>query len=236
MKLTNKAYFVAGTDTGVGKTLVCAALSLASQNYFDRCALIKPVQTGVSGKGDDDVSYYRQMLPESVVIKNFGMFRAPLSPHEAAILEERDIDPETLVREIKQTIADFPITIIEGVGGLMVPLTRQYHVIDLIKDLNISVILVTANRLGTLNHSLLSLAALKSYAIEVAAVLLNTRRIMEDDLSQTRNFVSLRTLVPDVPLLEISYVNNPNDPQMIREIFSKEILSFDHAEIRKGHA
>jgi malonyl-CoA O-methyltransferase len=156
--------FVTGTDTGVGKTLLCAVLARAwNADYW------KPLQTGVAEEPSDTETVARlAQLPEHRLHPSAYLLQAPLSPWAAAPLENMTIDATTLA--LPNTTAPL---IVEGAGGLYVPLDDHHMMIDLIAKLGVPVILTARSTLGTLNHTLLSLQALRERAIPVAGVVMN---------------------------------------------------------------
>lgn len=155
-------FFVTGTDTDVGKTVACAWLMLhTGARYW------KPVQAGLdetdeatvrrlTGAGDDRIAPTRYSLPE------------PLSPHEAARRAGIAIDIDSL----HAPGGDAPL-VVEGAGGVLVPLNDEALVIDLIEQLRLPVILVCRTTLGTINHTLLSLKVLRARNIHVAGAILS---------------------------------------------------------------
>lgn len=156
-------YFVAGSDTEVGKTVVAACLVRAlDADYW------KPVETGLE-QGSDTTEVLRLTgLPADRLHPSAYALQVPLSPHEAARLEGVEIALDAFV---------LPATgrplVVEGAGGLMVPLNRRHFMIDLIERLGLPVILVVRSGLGTINHTLLSLDALRSRSLPVEGVILN---------------------------------------------------------------
>jgi len=151
--------FVSGTDTNVGKTLISSWLTLHTGfSYF------KPIQTGTQ-EGRDSIEVGNlsctQIYPESF------KFQAPLSPHLAAKKEEDEIELDKIFLPQSDRL------IIEGAGGLLVPINEQYLMIDLIKKLETPVILVSRSGLGTINHTLLSLEALRSRNVQILGVIMN---------------------------------------------------------------
>jgi dethiobiotin synthase len=157
--------FVTGTDTDVGKTVVSAALVLGLDGYY-----WKPVQAGTEPTTDSAQVRAWTGLPPDRVIPETYVLREPMSPHAAAALEGVELD----VGRILQTPlpADRPL-VIEGAGGLLVPLTRTKFVADLIEGLDAQVVLVARTGLGTINHTLLSLAELARRSIPVLGVVMN---------------------------------------------------------------
>ncbi|MFM7428023.1 MAG: dethiobiotin synthase [Elainella sp.] len=157
-------FFVTGTDTNVGKTVTSAMLTLGLN-----AAYWKPVQSGLEPITDTD--YVRQVtqLDESHFLPERVRLTEPLSPHASAAIDGIEI-----------SLADFQLPtstqshlVVEGAGGLLVPLNDRDFVIDLIKRLDLPVCLVARSSLGTINHTLLSIAALRRAEIPILGVILN---------------------------------------------------------------
>ena len=159
-----RGVFVTGTDTGVGKTVAAACLARAW-----RAGYWKPVQTGTA-TGDDDTETVAALagVPSDRIVAPAYALRAPLSPHAAAELEGVRIAMEA----IGMPATSFPL-VVEGAGGIMVPLNDTSFMIDLMARLNLPVVLVARSGLGTINHTLLSLAALRARDLPVPGVILN---------------------------------------------------------------
>lgn len=180
-------YFITGTDTGVGKTVVTAALARQLLCNKAPVRVIKPVQTGCLE--DDDMEFCRKTASEFGDLSTETLFRfvPPTSPHLAA----REAGVSITVDEIESRIGEFDgITLIEGAGGLLVPLNDEETMLDLIERLKLPVILVLANRLGAINHTLLSLEALHNRGIEVFCVVFNHLSPCEneqEDIIQSEN-------------------------------------------------
>jgi dethiobiotin synthetase len=155
-----KPIFITGTGTGVGKTLVAAIVAEALQaDYW------KPVQAGFE-KGTDSL-WVEQMISnkKTVIHQEVYKFKMAASPHIAAIAEQKKIILKDIVHHLPKTKKQL---IIEGAGGLMVPLNKKKFVLHLIKKLKARVIIVSKNELGSINHSLLTAAILKKEKIDVA--------------------------------------------------------------------
>ncbi|HEX4273187.1 MAG TPA: dethiobiotin synthase [Rhizomicrobium sp.] len=148
-------FVVTGTDTNIGKTIFCAGLcGFLGARYW------KPVQSGLEEQTDSEVVAEFsgvEVVPEAYRLK------LPASPHQAAAEEEVAIDPDAL------TPPDGPV-VIEGAGGLMVPLTRETLFIDVFARWRIPLILCARTRLGTINHTLLSLEAIRARDIPLLGV------------------------------------------------------------------
>jgi dethiobiotin synthetase len=160
---SKKPLFVTGIGTGIGKTLVSAVLvEKLKADYW------KPVQSGDLDKSD---SLSVQSLISNTVTKihpESYKLTQPFSPHKSAAIDGITIDPDTI--NLPKTNNSL---IVEGAGGLMVPLNNEFLIIDLIKKLNIEVVLVSQNYLGSINHTLLSIHALKNYGIPIRGIIFN---------------------------------------------------------------
>ena len=157
-----KAFIVAGTDTGVGKTVVSAMLTLGLDGAY-----WKPIQSGTEGGTDRDVVTRLTGLPSSRFLPERYRLRHPLSPHHAAELDGIEIDPKDL--HLPRDVPAGPL-IVEGAGGVLVPITRTFLQADLFARWRTAVILVSRTSLGTINHTLLSLEALQRRSIPVLGV------------------------------------------------------------------
>lgn len=151
---------IAGTDTGIGKTVFAAALTRALDGTY-----FKPVQSGLKGETDTEAAMRLSGLGPDHYLPEIYRLTAPLSPHRAAELDGVTIDPSALA--LPRT--ERPL-IVETAGGLMVPLTRNLLSIDLVASWRAPVVLCARTLLGTINHSLLSLEALKARDIEVLGI------------------------------------------------------------------
>jgi len=169
-----KGLAVIGTDTGVGKTVVASMLMAASGpsvHYW------KPVQTGAMGESepDDDTGRVRELAhldPQRVAQPTYR-FALPASPHHAAMVEGRSLCLDDItVQAQKLTRTEGSRWVVEGVGGVMVPLSNDVLWTDLHRALNLPAILVSSTRLGTINHTLLTLAQCRQEGVDVLGVVL----------------------------------------------------------------
>jgi dethiobiotin synthetase len=157
-------YFVTGTDTGVGKTVLSALLCVAlDASYW------KPIQTGTEVDSDSrTVAELARLAPEKILQEAY-QFAPAVSPHLAARLAGVRID----LAKIKLPVIakDAPL-IVEGAGGVLVPINECDLMVDLIRQLGLPVLLAARSSLGTINHTTLSLAALRNAGVEVAGVVM----------------------------------------------------------------
>ena len=162
-KRSIKKFFITGTDTSVGKTLFCSILM--DKFLYDYW---KPIQTG--NKNDNDTIYIKKIckIPSNRFYKPAFSFRKSLSPHQAAKYENVSIN----LNNIKKPITNNPL-IIEGIGGILVPLNNKNLIIDLIKKLKFPVIIVSRSTLGTINHTLMTIKILRQNKIKIYGVVLN---------------------------------------------------------------
>jgi dethiobiotin synthetase len=172
-----RGVFVTGTDTGVGKSVLAAALCAALTARGERVAAFKPVVTGLDdppGEWPPDHELLAGAAgagqsPEDVAPLRYG---PPASPHLAADLAGERIEPRALLDAARAAAASADLLVAEGVGGLMVPITPGYLVRDLAVDLGLPLLVAARPGLGTINHSLLTVEAARAAGLEVRAVVL----------------------------------------------------------------
>ena len=165
---------VIGTDTDVGKTIASAVLLTRYAKKFP-LSYWKPVATG-SSEGRDSLTIRKLCGPEIKIIPETYLFELPVSPHLAAEKNNCKIDPQLIIKQLSKLHRREPNRglLIEGIGGLLVPLTNNgYLLADLIKDLDLHCLLVSSTRVGTINHTLLTLEALQIRDLSLAGILLN---------------------------------------------------------------
>lgn len=151
--------FISGTDTDVGKTTFAAALAGALHaSYW------KPIQAGNLDYSDSDRVRKLSGLPQEKIFPETYRLRTPCSPHRAAELDGVTIDVDGV------RLPDADPLVVEGAGGLLVPVTRDVLIVDLIARWGLPTVIVARTSLGTINHSLLSLAALRSRNISVVGI------------------------------------------------------------------
>lgn len=160
-------FFITGTDTDIGKTVVSAMLTLGL-GY----AYWKPIQSGLALPTDTEFVRSATGLDDSYFIPERYRLTQPLSPHAAAKIDGVEI----ALSDFQLPPTDKPGLIVEGAGGLMVPLNDQDLMIDLMRSLNIPVCLVTRSTLGTINHTLLSIAALQHAKIPILGIIINGQK------------------------------------------------------------
>ncbi|MCL2744156.1 MAG: dethiobiotin synthase [Planctomycetaceae bacterium] len=175
--------FITGTDTDIGKTVITAALFRAGLLQGLKVAAVKPVQTGVPAfntlTAAEDAAVYKSAIADQVPpltdvrIEVFYRFSIPCSPHLSARLEGKEIRVEEILNEIEKLQQDGYFALLEPAGGLYVPLNDNDANLDLIQQTLLPVLLVFANRIGCINHVLLSLSELCRRNIPVIGLISN---------------------------------------------------------------
>jgi dethiobiotin synthetase len=174
-----KGIFITGTDTGVGKTYVACGLAKTLRKKGIDVGVMKPAETGCrlhAGRlvPRDALSLIRSAgVQDSLSLVNSYRFRKPLAPAVAAECEGKKIDPKRIYRAFQTLSRRHDIMIVEGAGGILVPLSSQYAYLDLAKKLGLPVLIVARPCLGTINHTLLTIAALKARKIAIAGIAIN---------------------------------------------------------------
>lgn len=175
--------FITGTDTGIGKTVATASLLAWLRGRGLDAVAMKPVQTGCrripSGRRVPDLDFIRAATgwspaAEEGVLACPYAFEPPCSPHLAAILSGQPISIPRLLYRYQRFAARHPVVLVEGAGGVCAPLSPEQTMLDLMLALRLPVVLVTHPRLGTLNHTLLSLHELRRAGLSVAGLVVVT--------------------------------------------------------------
>jgi dethiobiotin synthetase len=164
-------FAVVGTDTGVGKTVVTAGLVGMLRDDGVGAQAIKPCQTGYPP--DDDAGFVATACGTDDASTCLRRLSPPLAPEVAARQEDVELSYDEIVSGCREAISDIECGVVEGIGGLRVPLASGHEVIDLIAELDLPVIVVARSGLGTLNHTALTVEALERRSVPVSGVVLN---------------------------------------------------------------
>lgn len=176
--MKGKVFFITGIDTNIGKTYATGILARTLAEKGKKVITQKMIQTGCK-EVSEDIEMHRRLQGISFTEEDKEgvtcpyIFTYPCSPHMAADLDKRSIDLQEITRATRRLQEKFDYVLLEGAGGLMVPNSLDSLAIDYIKEQNYPVILVTSGKLGSINHTLLSLFACKQYDIQVKALLYN---------------------------------------------------------------
>ncbi len=167
-----KGIFITGTDTGVGKTAVTAGIAHVLKRKGLDVGVMKPVASG----DQVDACFLKKIAiaPEPLDIVNPVFLEHPLSPNVAAEIESRSIELEPIMDSFDKLSRSHTHLLVEGVGGLLVPIRDDFSVADLAAKLNLPLLIVARAALGTINHTLLTLEAASSRGLEVIGVIFNS--------------------------------------------------------------
>jgi dethiobiotin synthetase len=192
--------FITGTDTGVGKTYVAAGLVAAGRD----CVGLKPICCG--GREDAEALHAAGRGALSLNEVNPVWLRPPVAPYTAAMIESRLVDVALVRETIASAASRHAQVVVEGAGGWLVPIAREYTFADLAVELGWPVLVVAANRLGVLNHTLLTLEAIARRGLQCVGVVLNEPAPSkeEEQIATATNLQVLETLT-EVPVWELAY-------------------------------
>ncbi|GAA5560123.1 dethiobiotin synthase [Acinetobacter seifertii] len=211
--MSGQIYFVSGIDTEIGKTYATGFLAKLWTEQGKKVITQKLIQTG-NADTSEDIEKHREIMGQGWFQEDHDkltmpeIFSYPASPHLATRLDNREIDFQK-IENATQTLAErFEIVLLEGAGGLMVPLTTSLLTIDYVAQHQFPVILVTSGRLGSINHTLLSLEALKSRGLKLKALVYNLKDESKDPLisKDTSNYLKdyLAVHFPEAEWIELA--------------------------------
>ncbi len=224
--------FITGTDTGVGKTVVAAGLALALRARGMKVGVMKPVATGCRGNGgglisDDAVYLWEAAENEYPYLTNPFRFRNPLAPHVAAGLEKREIDLKKIHDAYRELQKHYDFIIVEGIGGLLVPITKDYFVSHLIREMQLPLLIVARSGLGSINHTLLTLDAAVIRGFQIRGIIFNRVPAVNCSLADMTNPKVIHELsgapilgtLPDIEELDVETCRFG----FLREVFEERI-------------
>ena len=210
----SNGFFITGTDTGVGKTVVAATIAYALHQRQISFNYIKPVESGI------DSREYLEKNSDAALVKRAGFlpepleeivpfrFREPLAPLLAARREGVDLSGKELSETIRARIKPSRLTLVEGAGGLLAPLCPNYLILNLIKELELPVIVVCRTALGSINHTLLTLDRLRREGIAITGIIANHLTAATSVAEET--FITQLTEFDPVTVLgKIPFLENP---------------------------
>ena len=174
-----KQVFVTGTDTDVGKTFVTAGLASALRKLGKNVGIMKPFAAGTPEKTGYK-SYDVQILANAAQVNdaeelvNPYFFEMPASPFTATQSLGIEFNIKKVIDSFHQLTSIHDIILVEGIGGAMTPIMKDYFVTNLIKDLNLETILITSSRVGTVNHTVMTHKMCQNYGLKIAGIIINT--------------------------------------------------------------
>lgn len=228
-----KTIFVTGTDTGVGKTTVSSALvAFLSLRKKLNVGVMKPFESGLSKRDKDLLPWDAICLREAsgstddLDLISPYTFEAPLAPEVAASLENVNIDLDVVDRIYRNILTGHDLVVIEGAGGILVPIKKDFFYVDLIQRWNAPTLIVSRLGLGTINHTLLTVHLLKERGVKILGVILNNTDGLGDLATRTNPDVLRRHL--DIPVLGIfphmkDLLKGRVDREHMADIFTEHI-------------
>ncbi len=224
--------FITGTDTGIGKTLVGCGIATALTAQGKRVGVLKPAETGCYRRDGvlypDDAMRLAGYAQSKLSIETVCPYRfsPPVAPSVAAEQAGVTIQPERIVEAFQTIAGQHEVTLVEGAGGLLVPLVGRYSFADLARDLGIPIIVVVGSKLGALNHTLLTLHCIETRGLPLAGYILNHPTQTADDAIKT-NVATLAGLTDTpcrgiIPHLTLSG-DIDRDRKMLSGLFSTAV-------------
>ncbi|MEG1553387.1 MAG: dethiobiotin synthase [Rikenellaceae bacterium] len=216
--MKNGTYFITGIDTDAGKSFVTGILAKRCMAEGKKVITQKFVQTG----GDDfggksiDIDIHRKIMNVGMLPRDLDnttaplIFKYPASPHLAAEMDGREVDVAVVERSRKILESEFDVVLVEGAGGLVVPLKDNYTTLDYIVESGLPIIVVTSGKLGSINHTVLTLEVALLRGVKVAAVAYN--HFFDDDQkisNSTHQYIKewIETKIPECELIDIEKIN-----------------------------
>ncbi|MEM3065044.1 MAG: dethiobiotin synthase [Candidatus Nitrosotenuis sp.] len=227
-----KSFFVTATDTEIGKTVITASLALALKNCGINVGVMKPFACGGQQK-QGFKSEDAQLLAKSAGVAdgedliNPYFFPIPASPYTAANKLGASINIEVVIQKFEKLQALHDVVLVEGIGGIMTPILKNYFVADLIKDMNLEAIVVTSAKIGTVNHTVLTCEACKKYGLTLRGLIINnydsTGYVVDELAKDLTNLTGVETLCT-IPHLDELSINRISEILQKNDIIKK--LSF----------
>ncbi len=194
-------FFVTGTDTGAGKTVVCAALARCLMAAGKTVSAIKPFQTGCAAGDTTDAEFVHLVMGKSFNPERANPYslQEPLAPMMAAEIENTGFDIQKLLTLIKEETENHDAVIVEGAGGLLVPIRDDYSMADFAAELGFRTVIAARAGLGTINHTLLTVEGARARNLEIAGVVICGYPEQESVCEETNlDFLSSRARVAGV--------------------------------------
>lgn len=216
-----KGFFVTGTDTGVGKTIIAGVLIKTFNVLGLKTGGMKPIESGCVREGGvlipSDGMFLKQTanMQEPITLITPCCFEHALAPLPASEIEKKHISIPDIRKAFYSLYKNYQTMIVEGVGGLMVPLKKNYFVVDLAKELGLPLIIVAKPGLGTINHSMLTVNYALKEGLAVAGLIINYCHPAENSLAEETNPQLLEQISP-VPIIGIfPHLNNRDDDTIL---------------------
>ena len=187
-----RGIFITATDTGVGKTVVSAGLALALKGRGMRVGVMKPIATGCLGDNGrlvstDAVYLFEAAENEYAPLTSPVRFRNPVAPSIASIYEQKEIDLDSIRRAYKELQKHYDYLVIEGIGGILVPIKRNFLVANMIREMELPLIIVSHVNLGAINHTLMTVDSALMRGFLVKGIIFNRAPLVNYSLAELTN-------------------------------------------------
>jgi len=217
-----KGILISGTDTNVGKTYITMGLINAALKEDIRIGVMKPVETGCRLYRDKLVPQDAIRLMNTAGMKDINLvnpyrFKYPVAPYVAQILENRHISIKHIKQVYNKLAREYELVIVEGAGGLLVPITKNFSYADLAKELSLPVIIVAVNKLGVINHILLTIDYIKTHKLNLLGIILNNIE-KKDDIAKKTNVKTISSMIGKLFIGEVHFNNVVSDIDLYKNI------------------
>lgn len=211
--------FITGTDTGVGKTVLTCLLLTHLRDTGVKALAMKPFCSG----GTEDLEAYRQIQGEELPAKllNPYYFPQPLAPLIAARIARKQIDLQAVIRTIRKAKNECECLLVEGAGGVLVPIAGKVSMADLVADLKCEVLVVAKNKIGTLNHTLLTIEALRRRGVRKTKVILMGQT--KPDVSSKTNLSCIAKMVENIRVYSIPHLERIEENDAAKKTVPKKL-------------
>jgi dethiobiotin synthetase len=234
-----RGLFITGTDTGVGKTVIAGGLAQSMRDCGIDVGVMKPVASGcktIKGKNiSEDADFLKRVsgVEDDLAVINPYSLMAPLAPSVAARMEKKIVDFKNIKLSYEKLSRRHELVIVEGIGGILVPLNEREVVADLVRYLHIPLLIVVRSKLGALNHTMLTINCAENLGIEIAGIILNHvepahSRIEQSNREELNNFTRI-PILGEIPYCELAHVSEGMREETllkaVREAIAKKTLT-----------
>lgn len=187
-----KGIFITGTDTGVGKTIIAAGLAMTLKSRGMKVGVMKPVATGCIGENSslvsmDAVYLFEAAENEYAPLTSPVRFRNPVAPSIAAIYEQKEVDLGVIRSAYRKMQSYYDYIIVEGIGGILVPIKQNYLVANMIREMGLPIVIVSHVSLGAINHTLLTVDAALMRGFPIRGIIFNRAPLVNYSLAEMTN-------------------------------------------------
>jgi dethiobiotin synthetase len=231
----SKGFFITGTDTGVGKTIAAGAIIKAMHFLGMKACAMKPIESGCGREGDVLIPYDGMFLKqithmdEPLATITPCCFESPLAPMTASEVDMKEVNVAEIKKPFYRLLKKYDSIVVEGIGGLMVPIRKDYYALDLAGEFGLPLVVVARPGLGTINHIMLTVNCALREGLNVAGIILNYSAPPGNSISEKTN-PKLLSLICPVPVIGIFPYLESVDEDALAQVAMKNL---DLEEIKK---